>query len=239
MGIASLALLAALAVPGASAPAAPVKAPVAEQLQVSRPPPRAASELVAQPVEVKPGEPATPPRDAAGTVVADPAPPPADPAPSGAASGSAAPAPPASAAPGAATPAAPAPATAAAAPPPPAAPAPATPPAAPGFSTDLTPPLPPVESGVMTDAADTPAFSPPAWPWAALAILLLLAAGAAYWNIGRNRRRLAARTRSMLSLQPRLDRSPALQPPPRLAFAGPSAAIRTRLEPGAARTWTE
>lgn len=213
MGIAAVALVAVLAVPATDAPATSPRPPTAAQEQaVSRPPPRAATELVARPAEPAPADPA-------GVAVGEPAPtgqaqPPADPALSG---GAAAATPPASAAPSSTNP--------------------QPPPAAPGFSTPVASP-PPVVSSAGPALADPPRGPPPAWPWAALA-LLLLAAAAGYQAVRGRRARLAARTRAMLALEPRLDRGPAVQPPPRLAFAGPPAAIQARLEPGAARTWTE
>lgn len=236
MGIAAVALVAVLAVPATDAPATSPRPPTAAQEQaVSRPPPRAATELVARPAEPAPADPA-------GVAVGEPAPtgqaqPPADPALSG---GAAAATPPSSAAPSSTNPQPPpaaAPGASAAAPSPPPASATDAPPAAPGFSTPVASP-PPVVSSAGPALADPPRGPPPAWPWAALA-LLLLAAAAGYQAVRGRRARLAARTRAMLALEPRLDRGPAVQPPPRLAFAGPPAAIQARLEPGAARTWTE
>jgi len=245
MGNAGLALLAILA-SQQDAVSTPTESPPSAVAQqgVTRSP-RPATELVAQPVEVKPGEAATAPRDPAGTAVvdpapADPAPPPADPAPNGGgqagtppapppepvATGPAAGAPPASGAATATVTGGPA-STVTAAPRPgfseTVAPLPAG-----GTAAGEAPPLPPSPSETGGEAL----------PWLALVGLLLTGAAALAATMKVRRRRLVERTRAMLALEPSLDTGPGPLRAPGLALAGPSTSIRSRLEPGALR-WRE
>jgi hypothetical protein len=209
-------------------------AAAAAQQVVTRPPPRAVTE-VAQPVPGSADVPEDPPSNAAASVPADSAPadpqpgepvPPAGPAPAEPVpppAPNAAP-PPAHAGPGA--PLAPEPSVQAPAPSPGVT-------AAPGFSTTIdTTTQPAPDLGEVADDGGGPRLSPVVW---ALLVALLLAGGAAVLNI--RRKRLVERTRALLALSPSLDPGIA-RPPGRLAFAGPSASIRSRLEPGAMR-WKE
>ena len=70
--------------------------------------------------------------------------------------------------------------------------------------------------------------------WWPLALLIALAAAAGAAELARRQRRLA-RTRAMLSLQPRLEQPESGAAAGAVSFAAPPVAIRCRLEDGAIR----